>query len=146
MSAYPVQVEDAMWIVPLNLVLVPDEVDEPQADITRATRMNRGRIDRFRNMESPPRADSAPMRRGFGGACRAASPYATRCGGAAVDEAGRRHRDRRRRTSWAFAESRARGRECRPRRSRAGPGRRDLAWALGQLLPRHSQLDGPTAR
>src|ERR1700674_5897705 len=101
-----------MWIVPLYLVLVPDEVDEPQADITRATRMNRGRIDRFPNMESPPRQTRRLCERGFGGACRAASPYATRCGGAGVDEAGRRHRNCRRRTGWAFPESRARGRGC----------------------------------
>src|SRR5260370_8098342 len=54
MSAYPVQVEDAMWIVPLYFVLVPDDVVEPHADRRRATRMNRGSGDRLPNMESPP--------------------------------------------------------------------------------------------
>src|SRR6202022_560426 len=74
MSAYPVQVEDAMWIVPLYFVLVPD-VLEPHADRTRATRRNRGRNDRLPNMESPPGSEvGAVSKGGLGGAGRGREP------------------------------------------------------------------------
>src|ERR1700682_2159824 len=74
MSAYPVQVEDAMWIVPLYFVLLPD-VLEPHADRTRATRRNRGRNDRLPNMESPPGSEvGAVSKGGLGGAGRGREP------------------------------------------------------------------------
>src|SRR6202035_4294569 len=74
MSAYPVQVEDAMWMVPLYFVLLPD-VLEPHADRTTATRRNRGRNDRLPNMESPPGSEvGAVSKGGLGGAGRGREP------------------------------------------------------------------------
>src|SRR2546425_9740678 len=65
-------------MVPEYFVLVVG-VDDPQADRTRAARMNSGRSDRLPNMESPPRADSAPAtERPRRRRSRAASPYRTR--------------------------------------------------------------------
>src|SRR5205823_14730356 len=69
MMAYPVQVDEAIWMVPLNLPPPPAVFWAPQADRTNASIVNRGRSDRFANMESPPRADSAPRTNsGLGGA------------------------------------------------------------------------------
>src|SRR5439155_906603 len=93
MRAYPVQVDEAIWMVPLNLPPPPAVFWAPQADRTNASIVTRGRSDRFANMESPPRADSAPRTNsGLGGACAEAEHHMY-----ATD--GRDHRVRRPRES-----------------------------------------------